>query len=55
MNPIHVPCNTCRFADVCAGRDVMVREAVFVWLDGGCADCAEYTADFYHGLEGVFA
>lgn len=52
---IPVPCETCRLVAGCRNCDVMARECVFAWLAELRVECAEYSPDYYHGVEGVFA
>lgn len=34
----------------------MARLAIFNWMDGqGGVECGDYEADYYKGIEGVFA
>lgn len=49
------PCKGCRFEGCCEMAGLVNRLAVEQWLaDNGFA-CADYSVDFYHGIEGVRA
>ena len=50
------PCKRCRLAGCCVSAGLVNRTAIEQWLAGGVVDeCDDFVADFYHGVEGVFA
>ena len=49
------PCKHCKFVCGCPTEGLVNRLAVEFWLKDLPFECADFTADNYHGLEGVFA
>lgn len=48
------PCRGCRFEGQCNVAGLVNRLAVDEWLADNGFECADYEAEFYHGIEGVF-
>lgn len=49
------PCRGCRFEGNCSAAGLVNRLAVDEWLADNGFECADYTPEFYHGIEGVRA
>lgn len=49
------PCRGCKFDGNCCAAGLVNRLAVDRWLADHGFECADYVAEFYHGVEGVFA
>lgn len=49
------PCKGCKFAGNCPAAGLVNRLAVDEWLADHGFECADYTPDYYRGIEGVFA
>jgi len=49
------PCKGCKFSGKCCTQGLVNRLAIFAWLEEQGFECADYDADFYHGVEGGFA
>lgn len=49
------PCHGCVWTDQCPTAGLVNRLAIEAWIDEASFSCPDFTPDYYHGIEGVFA